>query len=534
MRGWLPFLLLLLPLAACNLSEATPVAVVPPTSAYLSIAQVTTTVPEPTPTRLIHAVPSATAAAPTQTAEPTESPYTCGIDLTETAHIQHRVTAAIDYAAKTAQVAQEITYANRTEVAFSDLVLDVQANAWDGAFTLERIARAGAATTFALNANELTIPLPAPLNPGCSVTIQLEYSINVPQMGIGLSSFKGYFGYNERQINLALWLATPAVRLNNSWLIHEPQPIGEQTVLEQADWDVTLTVENAPETLQIAAPGQAEDLGDNRWRYMLRNARDFSLSLGAGYRVIAQTAPDGTRVEVVHFGDVVRTLDNGSTVNGATHALEVAVEAVEQYSSLFGPYPYERLLIVQGDFPDGMEFSGLVFVSTNWFYTFEGGVQNYLTLITVHEVSHQWWYARVGNDAAYAPWLDEALATYSEYIWYEEFHPDLKNWWWSFRVAWYNPQGDVDSNVYEYETARDYINAVYLRGVQMLHNLREDIGTQEFFDLLAAYAQAGDGAVATPELFWSLFTPEQLAATSGTRASFLREPDVLPPSLQNP
>ncbi|MCA9915201.1 MAG: hypothetical protein KC496_17725, partial [Anaerolineae bacterium] len=277
-----------------------------------------------------------------------------------------------------------------------------------------------------------------------------------------------------------------------------------------------------------------EDLGDNRWHIIHNAARDFPLSLGDGFRTIAQTTPDGTQIELVHFGDVVRTLPNGSTVNGATHALEVAVQAVEQYSSLFGAYPYERLLIVQGDFPDGMEFSGMVFVSTNWFYGFEGGVQNYLTLITIHEISHQWWYTRVGNDAAYAPWLDEALATYSEYIWYEEFYPDLKNWWWSFRVAWYNPQGDVDSNVYEYESARDYINAVYLRGVQMLHNLREDIGTQEFFDLLAAYAQAGDGEIATPELFWSLFTPEQLAATNGTRADFLRYPEITPTNIENP
>lgn len=521
-------------LAACNLTEATPVAVVPPTTAYVSIAQVSTTAPEPSATRLIQSLPTTTPAAPTQTAEPTVSPYTCGLNEENHSHIQHRVAAEIDYAAKTVQVAQEITYLNRTDVAFSDLVLDVQANAWDGAFTLERVSRAGNATTYALNLNELTIALPTPLNPGCAVTLQLTFTINVPQMGIGLSSFKGYFGYNQRQMNLALWLPTPAPRFNNSWLIHEPQPIGEQTVLEQADWDVTLTIANAPDTLQLAVPGIVEDLGDNRWHIVHNSARDFSLSLGEGFRVIAQTAPDGTRIELVHFGDVVRTLPDGNTVNGATHALEVAVQAVEQYSSLYGAYPYERLLIVQGDFPDGMEFSGLVFISTNWFYGFEGGVQNYLTLITVHEISHQWWYARVGNDSAYAPWLDEALATYSEYIWYEEFHPDLKNWWWSFRVAWYNPQGDVDSNVYEYESAREYINAVYLRGVQMLHNLREDIGTQAFFDLLADYAQAGDGAIVTPELFWSLFTPEQLAATSGTRADFLRNPEIIPTNIENP
>jgi aminopeptidase N len=174
-----------------------------------------------------------------------------------------------------------------------------------------------------------------------------------------------------------------------------------------------------------------------------------------------------------------------------------------------------------------MEFSALVFVSTNWFYQFRGGYDNYLTVITVHEISHQWWYARVGNDAAHAPWLDEALATYSEYVYYEEYHPTLKDWWWSFRVGWYAPQGFVDSTIYEFVTPRDYINAVYLRGVQMLQNIRNDIGTQAFFRLLEEYARAADGRIGTPRLFWSLLSPEQYAATTNTRGQFLRLPQIL-------
>ena len=183
-------------------------------------------------------------------------------------------------------------------------------------------------------------------------------------------------------------------------------------------------------------------------------------------------------------------------------------------------------MIVQGDFPDGMEFSGIVFVSTAWFYTFDGTHQNYLTLITIHEVSHQWWYARVGNDSALAPWLDEALSTYSEYIFIENYYPDFKNWWWTFRVANFGPQGFVDSNVYEFRTGREYINAVYLRGVQMLHNLREDIGDNEFFDLLRKYVEAGDGQIVTSDLFWSLLTPEQIERSQQTRDDFLRQPEV--------
>jgi hypothetical protein len=197
-------------------------------------------------------------------------------------------------------------------------------------------------------------------------------------------------------------------------------------------------------------------------------------------------------------------------------------KALALFGQIYGVYGRERFVIVQGDFPDGMEFTGLVFVGGAWFTNFDGGPKNYLTLISVHEIAHQWWYARVGSDSALNPWLDEALATYSEYLFIEKFYPAYKNWWWSFRVANFFPQGMVDSNVYEFATAREYINAVYLRGVQMLHNLRVDIGTPAFFNLLRGYLSAGEGRIADPNMFWGQLQPEQRALTQATRREYLR------------
>ena len=56
----------------------------------------------------------------------------------------------------------------------------------------------------------------------------------------------------------------------------------------------------------------------------------------------------------------------------------------------------------------------------------------------------------------------------------------------------------MDSAVYQFNTPREYINAVYLRGAQMLQNLREDIGDEAFFRLLRAYYSAGSGSIADP------------------------------------
>jgi hypothetical protein len=511
--------------------QATPVPVISATRPYVQIAQPLVT-EQATITRSVRTIPTQTGVPVTPTPEPTEFLYTCGVQPERAT--QYKVAANLDYAAKSVSVAQRIHYVNTTAVGLNEIVLVVEPNVWSGTFQLEGVKVQDQPGSFRISESRLVIPLSMILNPGCQLTIDLTFTLNIPQIGIGLGAFKGYFGYGERQINLSYWLPAVATRTQNEWVVHSTQAIGEQVVLELADWDLSLTLLNAPSGTVIAAPGTVEQTSDTQWRVVHSGARDVALSISPAYRVLRTTTSNGITVELYHFPDSQRTLANGQTIDGAPHALEISASAIEQYSALFGSYPYPRMIVVQGDFPDGMEFSGLVYVSTTWFYSFEGGADNYLTVITIHEISHQWWYTMVGSDTAIAPWMDEAFATYSEYIFFEEFYPDLKNWWWSFRVAWYNPQGAVDSTVYEFETVRDYINAVYLRGVQMLHNLRDDLGTQAFFDWLEAYVQAANGQVATPELFWSLLTEEQYLATRDTREAFLKNPDVRLESVDVP
>jgi len=511
-------------LLGCNLSTA-PVALPTPTSQSsmpsVRLAQAEVTV---VPT-IMRSIPTLTPSQPTDLpATPTLPPYDC--DIVETAPIiQHTVAANIDFLTRQVDVAQEVQYVNRTNESLGSIVLDVQPNIWENGFQLAELRSQNLELDYTLSLNRLEISLPQPLQANCAIELQIAFLLNPPQVAAGSQAYRGFFGYSARQLNLALWLPTVAPFRNGDWLIHDPVLIGEQVVLEQADWEVTLTVNNSERPLILAAPGTIAELGENRWRVIFRKGRDFTVSLSADFIVNGRQTPSGVTVEVYTFPDAVGQVE-GTAVNGATHTLDAAYKSVIAFEKLFGAFPYERMLVVQGDFPDGMEFSGIVYVSTAWFYYFDGTPANYLTIITVHEVSHQWWYARVGNDAAQNPWLDESLATYSEYVYYEEYYPDLKDWWWQFRVATFNPQGDVDSTVYEFSNARQYINATYLRGAQMLHNLREDIGTEEFFDLLNAYAQAGDGDIATPELFWSLLSEEQAELTIDTRTGFLREPNL--------
>lgn len=506
---------ILIGLSACQTPQFQ--AAMPTLASVPNVRLQATQMPVALATRELRAVPSATL---TPSAQPSATP-TCLVD-TRNPRPQHRVQSVLHYAEKRLEVQQIIAYQNTTRTALNEIVLVVEPAMWRDSFLLQHAKVDGVALEHELLNNRLSLRLPQTLMAGCRLEIDLAYRLNLPRIGQGIAAYKGYYGYSERQINLALWLAKLAPYGVNGWTVHEWANIGEQLVLEQADWDLTLTVPDAPEGLVVAVPGLLSQVNSTTWRSQLSQARDLSLSLSPFYRLLQESTPSGVSIEMYAFSDTLR-----DGVDGAQHALSEARKSYQQYEALFGASPYQRILVIQGDFPDGMEFSGIVFVSTNWFYQWRGGYDNFLTVITVHEISHQWWYARVGNDAAFAPWLDEALATYSEYIYYEEYHPELREWWWSFRVGYYAPQGKVDSSVYEFLTPRDYINAVYLRGVQMLHNLRENVGTEAFFKLLEDYVKAADGRIATPRLFWSLLTPEQYFATRDTRGQFLNLPDVL-------
>ena len=435
-----------------------------------------------------------------------------------------RIIAEVDvaYDKKTAQVSQRIEFVNRETAPLEEIVLDVQANQWADSFFLAELTINEQAAVYRLERNRLDIDLPEALGAGCWLEIALAFQLRPAAIRDGLRSYRGFFGYSARQLNLGHFLPTVAARLDGAWRIHEPIGIGEQIVFEAADWQVDIRVSGAAETLQLAAPGTVKRVGDARWAVQLTESRDFALSLSEEFVLRERELPNGITVAVYAFADAV-VVDRSLEMDGAAHVLQEAAKALETYARLFGDYPWERLVIVQGDFPDGMEFTSLVFVGSAWFIGFDGTPRNYLTLISVHEIAHQWWYARVGNDAALNPWLDEALATYSEYLFVEANYPADKNWWWSFRVAGFVPKGLVDYPVYEFNTPREYINAIYLRGAQMLQNLREDIGDKAFFELLRAYYAAGDARIADPALFWRQLAPEHRLLTEATRREFLSD-----------
>jgi aminopeptidase N len=148
------------------------------------------------------------------------------------------------------------------------------------------------------------------------------------------------------------------------------------------------------------------------------------------------------------------------------------------------------MTIIESDFPDGMEYDGLFFLNQSYFTYYSGTPSSGLCALSAHETAHQWWYRVVSNNQALEPWMDEALCTYSELLFYEYYHPELVDWWWQYRIDDFNPGGWVDSTIYTTSDYRPYVNAVYLRGVRFLDGLRAEIGKEALLNALHQYAEA--------------------------------------------
>jgi hypothetical protein len=250
------------------------------------------------------------------------------------------------------------------------------------------------------------------------------------------------------------------------------------------------------------------------------------MSIVTGIARLSGVCDDGATIELYYFpkGQPDKGPD-GASINAPIHALETAQGAINHDQKLFGVLPLKRFVVIEGDFADGMEFSGIVFVGHQWFQAYDGKPDSWLTLITAHEIAHQWFYSLVSSNQALFPYLDEAFATYSEYLYIEDQYPGLATWWWQFRVKAYSPTGFVDSTIYDYPNTRLYINAVYLQGVTLIHAIRERIGETDFFAWLHTYLTRQAGRVATSADLWNAMSDDDYARTADLRAKFLRQPD---------
>jgi hypothetical protein len=282
---------------------------------------------------------------------------------------------------------------------------------------------------------------------------------------------------------------------------------GECAVSE--DFALALRV-SAPSGFQVQGSGAA--MGDSPGsvagttvhRFSADAVRDVTVGVGR-YQVLTQDI-DGVRLHLA-------TPASGTKADPSDW-VRLIRRSVTGLSTLFGPFPYRDLWItITPGQSDGTEYPGAL--------QFSDSKKKDLRALIAHEVSHQWFYALVGNNQAESPWLDEALATYGE----ASVGGDADDYRYADtpdRVV--GLMGQPMSYWAAHGGSKRYTEGVYNQGAAVLLEARKQVGADDFDAALRTYITANAHRVATPADFARAFAnlPPVLALL--TRAGAIQPP----------
>jgi aminopeptidase N len=334
-------------------------------------------------------------------------------------------------------------------------------------------------------ANSLMIvSLPVPLAAGQSVTFTMGFTVEVPtdvELNYGvLASYAGI---------LSLAHAYPVIPVYNEagWNAEIPPQDGDLTFNDAAFYLVTVT---APKGVTVVASGlesAPETAGRQQvWKVANGPARDFFLAASRNYEVVTEKVD----------GVTVNSYAPKSLKAGSQSALMAARRALKTFGEQYTPYPYTEFdIVITPTLALGIEYPGATAIANRILLgDFGDQTSAYLESTVVHEAAHQWFYNLVGNDQLDEPWLDESLAQYVTWQYYESnfgagaadgFESALRSRW--ERVE--NAPIPIGQPVAAYDE-REYGAIVYGRGAFFFEALKNEMGTENFDAFLKDYTTA--------------------------------------------
>lgn len=255
--------------------------------------------------------------------------------------------------------------------------------------------------------------LNTPLPPGGSVEITTPFKVDIPKI---LSRL----GYEGNYFAISQWYPKPAVYDRDGW---HPMPYLDQGEF-YSDFGKYVVSIDVPGSYDVAATGKRiRDVSESGRRtliYEQENIIDFAWFASPDFRYEAREVlqSDGSRVVV----QVYNTTEDGHW----DRVLDMAENALRFYDEHLGPYPYEVLTIAEGPLlsGSGMEYPTITVIrntrSIEW-----------LEVVVVHEIGHNYWQAALANNEREHPWIDEGFASYYEKRYLRDyalrpFHPQTR------------------------------------------------------------------------------------------------------------
>ncbi|HMR98985.1 MAG TPA: M1 family metallopeptidase [Anaerolineales bacterium] len=359
------------------------------------------------------------------------------------------------------------------------------------------VNEATATPRYDLRNSVMVVPFAAPLAPGESAIISMDFSVEVPRT---VELNYGVLAYDQDVLALAHAYPMVAVFDDEGWNAEIPPQEGDVTYADASFFIVKVTV---PTGVTVVTSGRRVGFTEAEQTQSTvvasGPARDFYLAASPKYE---ETVIDAD-------GILIRSYTTADFGEGSQYLVETAARAVKIFSERYAPYPYTELDFVSTPtLALGIEYPGMI-VITSWIYDTQNGAANeYLEATVAHEVGHQWFYNLVGDDQLDDPWLDESLTQFITLQYFidtygsagsEGFEDSLEFRW--DMIARENIP--IGLPVEEYDGAT-YSGIVYGRGPLFFVALRDIMGQSAFDAFLKDYTQSLTWKISTPETLQSL------------------------------
>jgi hypothetical protein len=420
---------------------------------------------------------------------------------------EYRIMLTLDPVERRLAGQQQVTIPNRSGLELNEIVFRLYPNLpqYGGLMGMGPTWADGERVTSFLRADgtSLVLPLPRPLAPDESVTVEMTFDTEIPQ------EEEGYvlFGYSQ-----GIWSVPDAYPLlavhggsmgltgaQATWYEDIAPSHGDAVVADAALYDVTLTL---PPTLTLVTTGSVVSdtvnaTGQHVYRIVGGPLREFAWLASADYLVAETTA----------YGTILRSYYLPGDEAGGQATLNIAAAALRAYEDTFGPYPFDLMAVAEAPLLYyGMEYPGLNLIGVDLYRDQRAELEDRI----VHEIAHQWWYAQVGNDQVNTPWLDEGLAEYSMAIYYGQVYGQARvntlinqRWLVPYQVA---VENEYDAVVNQPSSAFswDYQVIVYGKAALFFNALHQELGDETFERVLHEYLDRYRWRIATPDGFLSV------------------------------
>ncbi|WP_297518044.1 M1 family metallopeptidase [Flavobacterium sp.] len=360
-----------------------------------------------------------------------------------------------------------------------------------GYLNVSNVRQAGALLETTMSGTLLKVPLAAPLLPGKSTMLTLNFEGQVP-LQIRRS------GRNNREgvaLSMSQWYPKMAEFDFEGW--HVDPYIAREFQGVWGNFDVKITIDKSyilggtgylqngneigynyqDSGVKVTIPKKQKTL---TWHFVAPQVHDFTWAADPDYVHDIAKGPNGV---ALHF-----LYKNKPEIALTWKAVQPKVVTImDLFNYWVGPYPYKQYSVIQGG-DGGMEYAMCTLILGE-------GELNGLTGLIAHEMGHSWFQHILATNESKHPWMDEGFTSYIEDRAMNTLSPQpVANPYAGAYKAYINlansgKEQPLSTHADRYDENRSYSIASYSKGEVFLAQLEYLLGRVNLDKILRRYYQ---------------------------------------------